>query len=104
MNFENELKHGKFVVSECLYCKKIVWPPSEFCNQCFKEVNWRNNIQEGKIIEFSKQDDYFFCLSEFESIKIMGKLQSGIPGIGKRVRMAKCGINNNNYFFEFLLI
>ena len=39
--FETELKAGNFVTSECTHCKKIVWPPSDYCDYCFKEVNWR---------------------------------------------------------------
>jgi uncharacterized OB-fold protein len=42
MNFETELKKGNLVISECNDCKQIVWPPSEFCNQCFNENSWRD--------------------------------------------------------------
>ena len=32
--FETELKAGNFVTSECSYCEKIVWPPSDYCDYC----------------------------------------------------------------------
>ena len=105
MNFESELKKGNFIVAECIHCKKIVWPPSEFCNQCFKEVSLRKGSQEGKIIEFSKQNNECFCLVEIENtIKIMGKLSSGIPNTGQCVKIERCGIKDDNYYFEMSLI
>ena len=104
MNFESELKKGRFLIPECKYCDKIVWPPSEFCNQCFKEVSWRNSSYEGKIIEFSKQNNDYFCLVEIEkSIKIIGKISSGIPKIGQKVKIERCGIKDESYFFEMSL-
>ena len=105
MNFELELKKGNFIIAECIHCKKIVWPPSEFCNQCFKEVSWRKGSQEGKIIEFSKQNNEYFCLVEIENtIKIMGKLSSGIPNTEQRVKIERCGIKDDKYYFEMSLI
>jgi len=104
MTFEDELRKGNFQIPECTNCKKIVWPPSDFCNTCFGDIHWRTCSNEGKIIEFSKQNNDYFCLAEFEnSIKIIGKLSSGIPDRDKQVRITQCGIKNNDYFFEFLL-
>jgi uncharacterized OB-fold protein len=101
MNFEDELKKGNFMVSECKVCEKIVWPPSEFCNKCLNETLWKTVSQEGIIIEFSKQNNEYFCVAEFEkSIKIMGKISSGIPEIGKKIKMINCGIRNKSHYFE----
>jgi len=52
--FETELKAGNFVTSECSYCEKIVWPPSDYCDYCFKEVNWRKVSENGTIVELSR--------------------------------------------------
>jgi uncharacterized protein len=105
MNFKNELKKGNFIVSECNNCKKIIWPPSEFCNQCFKETSWRRGPKEGTIIEFSKHNNSYFCLAEFENtIKIMGKMSSGMPNTGKKVKIEKCGMRNEICYFELSLI
>ena len=72
--FDDELKKGNFVTSECTNCKKIVWPPSNYCNNCFKHVNWRRISLYGKIIEWSKKDNDIFCITEFENtIRIIGK-------------------------------
>ncbi|MFB5605735.1 MAG: Zn-ribbon domain-containing OB-fold protein [Nitrosarchaeum sp.] len=105
MNFESELKKGNFIISECKDCKKIVWPASEFCNRCFKEVFWRKASSEGKIIEFSKQNDTYFCIVEIENtIKIMGKILSGIPNIGENVKINRCGIKDGSHYFEMSMI
>ncbi len=105
MNFESELKKGNFLISECIHCKKIVWPPSEFCDQCLNENSWRKCSLEGKIIEFSKKEDINFCVAEFEnSIKIIGEIKFGIPKTGKQVNIIECGISNGNYFFKMNIL
>jgi len=38
MSFEFELSKGQFMIPECTECKKIVWPPTEFCDNCFGEI------------------------------------------------------------------
>ena len=104
MNFEYELKNGNFIIAECTNCQKIVWPPSDVCNRCFRNVSWRNSSYEGKIIEFSKQDNNYFCVVEIENeIRVIGSLSSGIPNIGQHVRIEKCGLKDENYYFEISL-
>jgi len=100
MNFESKLSNGQFLIPECTECKKIVWPPLEFCNHCFGIVTLKDGNFEGKIIEFSRQNDQYFCMVEFEGvIRIMAKMLK-IPTIGQTVKILKCGINNANYFFQ----
>ena len=99
MNFEEELSKGNFCLPECNKCKKIVWPPSEFCNNCFGEIHLKKEKLDGAIIEFSKHKNSFFCVVEFEgNIKIMAKCNS-IPTKGQKVRIDSCGIENGSYFF-----
>lgn len=101
MTFENELKNGNFVISECKNCDKIIWPPSEFCNQCLKKNLWRECSREGKIIEYSKQNEKYFCVAEIEnSIRVMGEIISGLPEVGKNVCITKFGILDNSYFLK----
>ena len=49
--FEEELKIGNFVTSECKYCDKIVWPPSDYCNSCLKDTIWRDVSLNGKLVQ-----------------------------------------------------
>ncbi len=47
--FESELKKGNFIISECINCKEIVWPASNYCNKCFGHVKWRKPSEIGKL-------------------------------------------------------
>ena len=98
--FEEELKKGKFVCGECQNCKKLVWPPNDYCNRCFEQVKWRPVSQTAKLIEFSKKDNVVFCIAEFENeIRIMGSLQiSSTPLIGQELKLIKCGYDKNEEF------
>ena len=105
MNIESKLEKGVFVVGECIECKKTIWPPADYCNVCFGDVSVKQGPEYGKIIEFSKQGENYFCLAEFpENIKIIGKVSVGIPNVNQKVSVKKCGIKNNDYYFEFVLI
>ena len=100
--FDTELKVGNFVTSECTYCKKIVWPPSNYCDSCFKEVNWRNVSKNGIIVELSKKENDVFCITEFENkIRVMGKLNAKISMVkpGQTVKLVRCLLNDKNGFF-----
>ena len=105
--FETQLAEGNFVISECTSCSRVVWPPSDYCNNCLGKVNWKKSNRTGKIIEFSKKDNDFFCLAEFEkNIRIIGKLKanSHSPEVGKEVILESCRLNENVYQFTMKLI
>ncbi len=102
MNFESKLSEGKFTIPECTECKKIVWPPSEFCSYCFGIVTLKEGTFMGKIIEFSQQNEQIFCLVEFEKeIRIIANIPK-TPHIGQEVKISKCGISGRNYFFQVI--
>ncbi|HET6516714.1 MAG TPA: zinc ribbon domain-containing protein [Nitrosopumilaceae archaeon] len=106
MKFESELKKGVFVVGKCPKCKKATWPPSDYCNLCFGNLEWRESSYEGKLIEFAKKNDEIFCIAEIdEGIRVMGTLilNSTKPEIGSKIRLKKCGIKNGNYSFVMSL-
>ena len=48
MNFESKLNDGEFCIPECTECKKIVWPPAEFCNHCFGNISLKDGPFVGK--------------------------------------------------------
>ena len=57
---------------------------------------------EGKIVEFSRENEEYFCMVEFEkSIRIMATM-SNIPEIGQIVKISECGIQEGNYFFQVI--
>jgi uncharacterized OB-fold protein len=100
--FDDELRSGNFVTSHCIHCKKIVWPPSDYCNKCFRNVDWRNVSLNGKLIEWSKKGNDFFCIIEFENIiRIIGKLETknSTPKPGQIVKLEKCILSSKHKFF-----
>jgi len=100
MNFESALSKGIFSIPECTHCGKVVWPPAEFCSGCFGNVTLKMDEFKGEIIEFSRQNNEYFCLVEFEqNIRIMAKILK-IPEIGQKVKVSKCGISEGNYYFQ----
>ncbi|MDX1441572.1 MAG: zinc ribbon domain-containing protein [Nitrosopumilaceae archaeon] len=105
MKFESELKKGSFFLSECPNCQKIVWPPSEYCDQCLQEVNWRKSTGVGKIIEFSRQNNQIFCVAEIENtVRLLGEIISGIPDIGKNVIITDCTIEKENHIVKMKVL
>ena len=102
MSFEKELEKGQFCIPECTVCKKLVWPPSEFCDKCDGEISLKKEEFKGKIIEFSRQNEEYFCMVEFcDSIRIMAKMAT-CPKKDQTVKILKCGIDKNNYFFHVI--
>jgi len=99
--FENELKNGKFVCSECIKCNKLVWPPSDFCSNCFTKVRWRQVSAIATLVEFSKKDDTVFCIAEFEgTIRVMGSLEAKSEEIliGQEIVLTKCDYDGTERF------
>ena len=100
MSFEEELSKGNFMIPECTVCKKSVWPPAEYCNGCMGKTTLKKGDFQGKILEFSNQNEDFFCIVEIEdSFRIMAKM-SKEPQIDQLVKISKCGIKDGGYFFE----
>ncbi len=102
MNFEDELTKGNFTIPECLSCKKIIWPPAEFCDVCYNETRLKSGEFSGKIIEYSKQNDEYFCMVEFlDTFRLIAKMKEK-PENGQIVKILKCGISNGTHFFEII--
>ena len=100
MNFEEELRKGNFLIPQCSKCEKIVWPPSGFCDKCFGKVTLKEKEKHGKVVTFSKRNNDYFCVVEFEgNIKIIAKSEKE-PKKDQIVEVIRCGIKNKDYFFE----
>ena len=102
--FEQELKNNNLVCSECLECKKIVWPPSDFCSSCFATTTWRQISRNARLIEYSFKNDECFCVAEFEGeIRLMGTIKNpDKPEIGNALSLEKCDFDGME-IFVFLL-
>jgi uncharacterized OB-fold protein len=99
--FEQELKNNNFVCTFCTHCNKLVWPISDFCNQCFGMAIWKKVNRTAKLIEFSRKDGEIFCISEFEDgLRIMGNIINA-PNlqIGQSLNLVKCDYENGHAVF-----
>jgi uncharacterized OB-fold protein len=98
--FEQELKNNNFLCSYCAKCNKLVWPPSEFCNKCFGDVIWQPVPRVAKLVEFTKKDEEYFCIAEFEgNIRIMGSIKNGSNlQVGQSLFLAKCDYDGKERF------
>ena len=99
--FEDELKNGNFVIGECGNCKNIIWPPSNYCNNCLSHVTWQKIMPNGKLLEFSKKDDTVFGIVELEGkIRVMGRIEVNPAHIrnGQCVKLDSCNYENGPKF------
>ena len=93
------------MVSMCSACKIIVWPPSEFCNRCMASTVWEKAPLDGVILELSQQDGQFFCVVELAtSFRIVGRIISGIPDVGKKITVERCGMRDGTSFFDMQVL
>ena len=98
--FEEELKNNNFVCSECLKCQKIIWPPSNYCNKCFRNVIWRQVSRNAILLEYSYENGECFCLAELEDqIRLVGKiLEPNKLEIGQKLVLEKCDYDDSEKF------
>tara|TARA_B100000029_G_scaffold253151_1_gene250119 strand:- start:28 stop:351 length:324 start_codon:yes stop_codon:yes gene_type:complete len=99
--FDEQLKKGSFHICFCKNCKENLWPVREICNICNEKTHWRESMNVGKIIEFSKKDSFYFGIIELdEKIRIMGKIMSkNEPEIGQIVTMNAFFDKRPHYLF-----
>lgn len=100
MSFESEIKNGRFVIGECIKCKKINWPPHEFCSFCFSELLLRDPKSPGILIEYSIKDGKLFAIVEFEkTVRIIGTIKNTHkPEIGQKIRISSCEYHDGPVF------
>jgi len=99
----NDKSNNDFVASECTQCLCIVWPPSEYCNNCFSKTNSKMISKIGKLLEFSKDGNNFFGIVEFdEQIRVTGiiKTEQSNLEVGQSIKLIKFD-KKNSHRFEF---
>jgi len=108
--FIESLKTGKLTTSKCMSCEDLIWPPSDVCPKCLSDnIEWVEVGSNGKLLEFSESmitdKPVIFGMVELnESIRLLGRiicnndieLKKGI-----NVKLIKCGIENNDVYYEF---
>ena len=98
--FDDELSHGRFILSFCSDCQKFVWPPASYCNICHNATLWKNTSKHGKILEFSKKEHDYFCLIETDDdIRVLGCVKSlNEPKLGQSVELEECSFDKKPKF------
>jgi len=99
--FEEQLEKGIFQICYCKNCNNTIWPPKEICHICHNKADWKESINLGKILEFSKKESMYFGLIEIDDgIRVLGEITStSIPEIGQLVRMKVSFNSRPNYSF-----
>lgn len=111
--FTESLKKGRLTTTRCLTCGKLIWPPSNICAKCVSNsTEWVDVSPFGKLIEFSESlmttDPSIFGIVELDdNIRLLGKIHcesSSMLKKGMSVKLIKCGMKNNDAYYEFQLI
>lgn len=111
MNLKEQLfvtiKGNMISMTYCSNCKQYIWPPSYFCNNCFKKTKIKKLKNKGKLIEhtFSNipNQTSFFGIGDFSGIKIMGSLNTPIE-IDKDIMISKITLKDNKLDVVFIEI
>ncbi|NMJ88024.1 MAG: hypothetical protein EX285_09375 [Thaumarchaeota archaeon] len=109
-SFTESLKIGKLTTSKCSSCKKLIWPPSNICPNCHSDdIEWIIINPNGKLLEFSEtlidnNPKIFGMVKLNENICLLGRIichHNNELKKGINVKLIKCGIENNNVYYEF---
>ena len=109
--FIESLKAGKLTTSKCLSCKNIIWPPSNVCPKCLSDsIEWVEVGSTGKLLDFSESmiaSKPAICgiVQLNEGICLLGRIICNDGGIelkkGSSVKLTKCGMEDNDVYYEF---
>ncbi|HET7149327.1 MAG TPA: hypothetical protein VFI73_12605 [Candidatus Nitrosopolaris sp.] len=104
--FYDFIKKGEFRVAVCENCSKKIWPPSEYCCDCFFATSLEKIETAGTLIECTSYNiddsEELYGVVDIQGIKLIGSFSTNITP-GTPVRMVDCGIRENGspfYHFE----
>ena len=107
--FHDFLRVGKFKIPVCVTCKTKIWPPSDICKNCYsKTIRMLKIPLEGRLIQNSESfigRAKNFGLVEISGIRIIGILNDDEMRPGDRVKLIKCGVDENDspyYIFSHI--
>ena len=105
MNFDESISNGVFAIPWCSLCNTATWPPSESCHICHENITSKPSTGCGRIIEYSKDDQGYFCIVEFEpTVRIMCRiLGKGIPECAYKERDPSLTAVHPNVAFDCIL-
>jgi uncharacterized OB-fold protein len=100
--FYDFIRRGEFRVPVCKQCRKKMWPPLEYCCDCFFTTRLEKFETTGTLIEFTTSNIYgredLYGVVDMRGIKLIGSLSGNVTP-GMKVRMVKCGIRENGCLY-----
>ena len=105
------LKRGQLRIPTCCNCHQKVWPPNQFCSQCFsRRIDMVKADSKGRIIEFSKShnknnpSELTYGLIEISGVRLIGSIVGKGIEANSSVLLRRCGLTESkNAFYEFLM-
>lgn len=105
------LQRGQLRIPTCFNCHQKVWPPNQFCSQCFsRRIDMVKADSKGRIIEFSKSrnknnpSELTYGLIEISGVRLIGSIVGKGIEANSSVLLQRCGLTESkNAFYEFLM-
>jgi uncharacterized OB-fold protein len=105
------LQRGQLRIPTCCNCHQKVWPPNQFCSQCFsRRIDMVKADSKGRIIEFSKShnknnpSELTYGLIEISGVRLIGSIVGKGIEANSSVLLRRCGLTESkNAFYEFLM-
>lgn len=105
------LQRGQLRIPTCCNCHQKVWPPNQFCSQCFsRRIDMVKADSKGRIIEFSKShnknnpSELTYGLIEISGVRLIGSIVGKEIEANSSVLLRRCGLTESkNAFYEFLM-
>lgn len=106
------LKKGELRIPTCNVCHRKIWPPTYFCNTCYRsDIEMIKVDPKGKILEYAKSYhnelnvEKMFALIEIGGIRLIGSVIGSGVSVNNSVHLERCGFKNNVYpFYEFRIV
>jgi len=101
----NKIKEGTFYCTFCIYCNVFIWPPSNYCKNCFKKTKFEKINNHGILIELSyshmPNQECFFGIGDFSGIRIIGTVDKNM-NINDLIKINKATVINDKISLEFI--
>ncbi len=100
-----KIKDGVFTSTFCSYCKRHIWPPSQYCKDCFKKTKLKKINNKGILLEMSyshilNQENYF-GIGDFSGIRVIGTIVDKNIKINDLIAIYKIKVDNEKILLEF---
>ncbi|MDQ6724434.1 MAG: hypothetical protein M3Z01_09265 [Thermoproteota archaeon] len=100
-----KIKDGVFASTFCSHCKRHIWPPNQYCKDCFKKTKLRKINNKGILLEMSyshiSNQENYFGIGDFSGIRIIGTISDKNIKINDLIAIYKIKVDNEKILLEF---